>query len=742
MKKKLLKKFFYIICLIVVTLVLTCKAYLKLRNSNKSEIISIVKLNNKKDVENKYLNKILFVKTYEKLNNKKEITIENNGLIKPSKNIDITKLSKKEKNIIEILYLNNVKSLTEIEELYLNKNFEGDYQELIKDGILKEEINGIVVKNNKFSSNEYFFFIMSIIFWVNIIVRWCNDKKKIKDLLFFEEIIKNTKDYGELNEKIEELSEDSIIKKEWNNYISTFYIKDGVKYETIESDNFFNFEVLYKQQISYKVFNYMPQLLVGLGMLGTFFGLTTGLSRLDLSNVESIETGVGSLLSGVKTAFYTSLLGLSFSILLSSIINIYFSIIEKTIVNIRRIINNITKKSVKENYVEEIINYLNRIKVSNDDMANNLSSRIDNMSTELNKNISDYSNNVGVKIAEKIEVMANKISDNISTFSNSIGENFQEELSESLEKVFNKDLIGNINNSLGKVAEIFSENTIKMQEFNEKIKESTEKLIEVRDSCNGAIENTNNLKEKFEIVMNNINSNLEKVTENINNGLEKITEEVNNASDKYISVSTQLTGMLENLTEMQNNSIKILEENKDVMNVATNLLTNSKEMLSAEEKVQELWSSYEETFRKTNENFINNCNKYQITLSESSNIYKENLEITLAELRGILKQNSDEYNNFIKNQTIDYTNEIKKGLISLFTDYDKNLSIAVGSFNTALQNFNEKMDKFSEIIFETKELTENEINIIKAENELKEQEIKKIRDRMRNLEISLKEEDR
>lgn len=747
MLKKLEKKFDFIltITIIIITVILIVVTYWAnefLRSSNKSQIVSIVKLNNKKDIENKYLNKISFNEVYEKLKNRKDIIIGNNNLIKSSKNIDISKLSDTEKNIIEILYLNNFKNLTEIKRFYLKKHFEGDYQELIKDGILKEEINGIVIKTKWLSSNELFFYFMLFIFGGSILARLFRDKKKLKDLFLFEKILENTNDYGELNEKIEELSEDSAIKKEWNNYISTLYIKDGIKYETIESDNFFNFDVLYKEQIRYKVFNYMPQLLVGLGMLGTFFGLTTGLSQLDLSNVESIETGVGSLLSGVKTAFYTSLFGLSFSIILSNVINIYISMIEKTIVNIRRKINNITKKSIKENSIEEILNSLNRIKVSNDDMANNLSSRIENMSIELNKNISDYSSTVGVKIAEKIEIMSDRISENISNFSNSIGENFQEELSGSLEKVFNKDLIGNINESLVKVAEIFSENTIKMQEFNEKIKESTEHLIEVRDTCNGAIENTNNLKDNFENVMNSINNNLEKVTEKINSGLDKITEEINNASDKYISVSTQLTGMMENLTGMQDNSIKILEENREVMSIANNLLKNSKEMLSAEEKVQELWSSYEETFRKTNEEFLNNCSRYQDILSESSDIYRENLEATLSDLRGILKQNSDEYNNFIKNQTVDYTTEIKKGLVSLFTDYDKNLSIAVGSFNTALQNFNEKMEKFSEIIFETKELTENEISTIKVENETKKKELQKIKEKMRNLEIELNKEAR
>ena len=46
--------------------------------------------------------------------------------------------------------------------------------------------------------------------------------------------------------------------------------------------------------------------------------------------------------------------------------------------------------------------------------------------------------------------------------------------------------------------------------------------------------------------------------------------------------------MLDELVSVQNNNVKILEENKNVMNVATTLLENSKELFYAEKEVQEL----------------------------------------------------------------------------------------------------------------------------------------------------------
>lgn len=53
----------------------------------------------------------------------------------------------------------------------------------------------------------------------------------------------------------------------------------------------------------------------GLGILGTFTGLVIGLWNLDASALEAQSESVNSLLAGMSTAFVTSLVGISFSLL-------------------------------------------------------------------------------------------------------------------------------------------------------------------------------------------------------------------------------------------------------------------------------------------------------------------------------------------------------------------------------------------------------------------------------------------
>ncbi|WP_366146234.1 MotA/TolQ/ExbB proton channel family protein, partial [Helicobacter sp. UBA3407] len=55
-------------------------------------------------------------------------------------------------------------------------------------------------------------------------------------------------------------------------------------------------------------------IIMSAGVLGTFVGIFVGLQDFDVSNVEN---SVPSLLAGLKTAFYTSILGMALAILLS-----------------------------------------------------------------------------------------------------------------------------------------------------------------------------------------------------------------------------------------------------------------------------------------------------------------------------------------------------------------------------------------------------------------------------------------
>ena len=63
----------------------------------------------------------------------------------------------------------------------------------------------------------------------------------------------------------------------------------------------------------------IPNLLTSLGILGTFMGLSSGLATLNFADSNALIAGIPALLSGMKFAFYTSVAGISCSIVFNMV---------------------------------------------------------------------------------------------------------------------------------------------------------------------------------------------------------------------------------------------------------------------------------------------------------------------------------------------------------------------------------------------------------------------------------------
>lgn len=71
-------------------------------------------------------------------------------------------------------------------------------------------------------------------------------------------------------------------------------------------------------RVSMNFFNSgVPGTLTGLGILGTFLGLSMGLGAFSGDDIFTISDNVGALLSGMKVAFHTSVYGIFFSLVFS-----------------------------------------------------------------------------------------------------------------------------------------------------------------------------------------------------------------------------------------------------------------------------------------------------------------------------------------------------------------------------------------------------------------------------------------
>lgn len=103
------------------------------------------------------------------------------------------------------------------------------------------------------------------------------------------------------------------IAKEYEDSIC-YESEDGKKKTPDFASSYFNPKsVLNAAKINSHAMGAAAGILVGIGVLGTFIGLTIGIGGIDISDSERLSAGIQNLLGGMNTAFWTSIFGMFFS---------------------------------------------------------------------------------------------------------------------------------------------------------------------------------------------------------------------------------------------------------------------------------------------------------------------------------------------------------------------------------------------------------------------------------------------
>lgn len=91
-------------------------------------------------------------------------------------------------------------------------------------------------------------------------------------------------------------------------------------FNTLDAEHFFNARTLAGGLTASRLLAAAPSFLVALGVLGTFVGLTIGLTKLNIdshSSTEQMRAGIDWMIQGAAVAFMTSVWGVFFSLLLN-----------------------------------------------------------------------------------------------------------------------------------------------------------------------------------------------------------------------------------------------------------------------------------------------------------------------------------------------------------------------------------------------------------------------------------------
>ena len=111
----------------------------------------------------------------------------------------------------------------------------------------------------------------------------------------------------------QEMEKSDLIKGIWRKYQRTLISipgNDGLeKYSTVESESYFSVAA-FTEGMKGGLWSGLAGTFTGIGILGTFIGLTIGLAGVDTSSTGALSSSISGLLGGMSTAFVTSIFGI------------------------------------------------------------------------------------------------------------------------------------------------------------------------------------------------------------------------------------------------------------------------------------------------------------------------------------------------------------------------------------------------------------------------------------------------
>ena len=528
---------------------------------------------------------------------------------------------------------------------------------------------------------------------------------------------------------------------------------NSTKKTNIPSSEFFSeHNVLNIGRVNLRMLDAASGILVGLGLLGTFLGLTLGIDGIDVSNTENIQNSIQVLLNGMGTAFLTSLAGMGLSLL--------FTAIDKSCRNhLFRQLRILTDKLDAEYYIDDItLSSLKQQQIIDGLYTNILQTLEDQIKHIIEKNESNtkilleklaYTNdeNQSVSIANAIrEILTENTQQTkaLKSFSTDLAielnNGFDESLSRQMQQkilplmenvdVTTKAIVEHIDQMANQVA---SPATDMMQKVVEELKYSMTSIINefksnISDSATNELENlalqlgtAAQAMADFPTNMGNISATLQVTIDEVKNAVSEISntsananstamqqmqEQITFATGAISNAITEVKDVMSSITHSsQEQSNQMIEKMADAAEKMSEYLNNTVSTLSS--SVTDSMQGITEDISRRQENLLiqqqNMMDKIEDTMngiSQSSQEQSNQMVGKLAEatekmgnfLNGTISTLSSSVQDSMKNITDD-VNSKQADLIALQEDTIQQTRRLLDTFNHGLERL-EKMNEY------------------------------------------------
>jgi len=546
-------------------------------------------------------------------------------------------------------------------------------------------------------------------------------------------------DLDSLQERVN-LDSSPVIARLWDEYESTLLrVPDGEGrihiYSTVFAEDIFNKERIFQEiKADMRLSSVGPSVLTGLGILGTFLGLTLGLANIDLTSdsLEKLKLSLRTLLAGAKTAFLTSVWGISLSILLTFLQKKYASEVDEELGYLCQRIDRLFARKPIELWLSDIcheaMEQTKQLKTFNDELAFSIASALDEKlaarltpalenllnaidrltetgSNELGKIISKEAGKEISKFGEIIEnasSVLSQVAEKSAALQKSVGETVSQHLNAAVSQVEGsmmqasdcfRELTGLVNSTVEQVRSSLMEHIAWQREQFEGV------LGRVNEDARGYMDD---FLKNIDHMLSNVSSNSSSIVLDMGNKIEKLLEELSNhvreTGKEYSSrISemrsalvefTSLTDLLKNLMgEASKVLIGYKESAEPVRNAGLTLAEAVKNYEKASHNLQQSTADFKQLWGEYRE-----YSKLAVTEIKQALQYTESAwrayENQFGKLRGELEKVFDS----LKNGLSDYNNFVSEKIAAYLSEIDGEMSRAIRSLGAGVTELRETLD--------------------------------------------------
>lgn len=485
-----------------------------------------------------------------------------------------------------------------------------------------------------------------------------------------------------------------------NNYKKTIKIDiDRVKKTNIPSVEFLNLQTIAKQyDVNLRVLDTASSSLVGLGLMGTFIGLTIGIANFDSSNSENIQSSIQTLLNGMSIAFLTSLVGMFLSIVNTGI--------DKHWRNATHLlIKDITDELDTQYFIDdlELMEYKQRKMLEfNDEDGNKVS-------------VSSAIGHIMEENKSQTAALSSFNTDLSTMLNNSLGEQIDKKLSPIMNSVIEhidkmaETVVTPANDLMEKVStELKDSMTLIVEEFRKRVSDTaTQQLESISQSLTTASKSIDVLPEN---VTNAVESMKEAVA-NVQKSMLKLTEDIMSKQADLLALQESTTKESASLIENLKLGIDRLEQvNENYKNTAEsfgdahtkmfktlgNLSLISDNMAEAIDNFKDSQEEYSEKMKSLQIDTQGNIDSVSQLVGQSGELsykYASQFGVIkegLVEIFGKLKEGLEDYSKTMQQTTQDYLQQYT----STLTETADNLKTSIDIMGDTIAEFSEVLEKY------------------------------------------------